>query len=131
MRCYARSQDDICAAVTTNEAYPSRIALECVTFALQAFKEDYPSLHATRTGEVCPSTRSIQLIPVQDEDLSCPHTQRLFAKYLKPENDKILQIKRDLEETKVQLKRDIEYVSSHRRHVSLTLHSAQIAPCTR
>lgn len=49
--------------------------------------------------------------PAQDEDLSCPHTQRLFAKYLKPENDKILQIKRDLEETKVQLKRDIEYVS--------------------
>lgn len=51
-RCYAASKDDICAAVTTNETYPSRIALECVLTALKAFKQDHPSLPASRTYEV-------------------------------------------------------------------------------
>lgn len=43
--------------------------------------------------------------------MNSPNVQRTFDKYLKPENDKILSIQRDIEETKIQLKRDIEYGS--------------------
>jgi len=85
--------DGMVAVATTNDGYPSRIAFELLLALLRAFQEDHPN--------VAPAA--------EDGQPASPSAQRIFNKYLKPlENDKILQIKRDLEETKLELKKDIE-----------------------
>jgi synaptobrevin family protein YKT6 len=94
--CHSCAYRDFAAAVTVDEDYPHRVALEFLQQCVDEFRKKYSTSSEVQTN-------------LKDMNLSCPGVDALFKKYSDPvEADKIMKMQKDLDETKQILLKSID-----------------------